>query len=511
MDLAELTRQTLEKAQEAIKAAQNDPKMRKAIDLAVGLVGYNLQTPAKQLVPLLSPFQKTIPRIVKPGANSDNWRVITSLSSPKLFSTESAAGSLFTTSLSSPSAAFKVAAIQGKVTREAQAASQGFDDALAKETRNALLLALKLEGQAFLGATLTALGGAPAAPTVALGTTAGGITAGATTYYARIVAMNLFAFNRVASDMINLADTNANSENMLTPVGVLQAKLQTIALGATAVTGCGMTQIGAEGNSGSQTPTNKSLKITWAAVPGAVAYIVFVGTTTGAANLKAECIVTQTQVTLFSLAGTGAIGTDAAVPAADETDDANAYDGIIPQLIAAGSGAYLKNVNGVLVGTAAKGEVVELQDAFASIYQNAKIGKFRVIMSGLDARLLAAKGIISNSMQIFATPTAEGRMNMTIGAHVGEILNATTGDICPVDVEPWLAPGTIVILPTEIPYPDANALAPFQWVGSHDWERWDYASTASTGPIYPFDVRCNGVLEGIFTGGCGLLYNVWKG
>jgi hypothetical protein len=237
-----------------------------------------------------------------------------------------------------------------------------------------------------------------------------------------------------------------------------------------------------------------------------------VGLTTGAANLTCEAVVSQTSVTFSSLATGGVAGNDAnTVPTADETGNAKHFDGILPQLLAAGSGAYLKNVNGILTGTAASAEVVEIQDAFASIWRTAKIGKFRVVMSGNDARSLAKKGILSNAMQIFAQPTAEGRINMTIGAHVGEILNATTGDICPVEVEPWAVPGTIFILPMEIPYPMANAANPFEWVGNYDWERWEYASTTTTGPIYPFETRCNGALEAIFTGGCGVLYNVFQG
>jgi hypothetical protein len=53
--------------------------------------------------------------------------------------------------------------------------------------------------------------------------------------------------------------------------------------------------------------------------------------------------------------------------------------------------------------------------------------------------------------------------------------------------------------------------APFTCVGNYDWFRWDYSSTTTTGPIYPFEVRCNGVLEGQFNGGCGVLYNIFKG
>lgn len=503
--MQQLIQSTLAKARES---ALSDPSMKKALTVGSGLVGYNLQAPAHQLVPLMAPFHKTIPRIVKPGANSDNWRVISALSSPNPFTAEAAASSLFTTTLASPTAAFKVLGVRGQVTLEAQRASEGFDPALAKETANTLLLGMKLEEQAFLGATLTALG-TPAAPVVTVSTSAGSITAVGGTYFAAVVGLNILASNRATLSV--LADINTNLENLIAGRAVTQAELQAIALGATAATGCGMTAFGAIGASGAISPTNQCLKIVWTPLAGCTAYIVFVGTTTGAANMHAEAITTQCQVCLSSLSGAGVVGNDAAVPAADETDDLNAYDGIIPQLCAAGSGAYIANVAGALTGTAAGAEIPELQNAFASIYQTAKIGKFRILMSGIDTRVLSRKGVISNSMIIVAQPTGEGRGNMMIGAHVGEILNATTGDICPIDTEPWLPQGTIIILPMEIPYPDANISVPFQWVGSYDWMRWDYASTTATGPIYPFEARCNGVIESLFPAGCGVLYNVYKG
>lgn len=515
--LRNVSEETVRAVIAAVKTATQQPTGQRDINVGTGLVGYNLQAPAKQLVPLLSPFQRTIPRITKPGANSDNWRRITAISSPIFFTAEEAASNPFFHTVSSASAAFKVAGVRGKVTREAQASSLGFDDALAKETANQLLLAMKLEGQSFLGATLTALG-TPGTPTVALGTTAGSLNPSTTTYFVKIVALNIFAANRIGTlDQLSLANTNSNSENIVAGRAVAQAEWRAITSpntatpGASALTGCGVTTVSAEGNSGAQTGSNKSLKVTWTPTPGAHAYAVFVGTTTGSANLKCEGFFTQTQVTFTSLAGTGMAANDGSIPAADETDDANAYDGIIPQLIAGGSGAYLKNLNGTLTGAAANGEIVELQDAFASIYQTAKIGKFRIVASGLDMRVLSAKGVLSQSMQIFAQPAPDGRTMFTAGAHIGQVINAVTGDVCPIDVEPWLPPSMLLILPTEIPYPDAHASSPFQWVGNYDWERWDYASTTSTGPIWPFEVRCNGAIEGIFTGGCGLIYNVWKG
>jgi hypothetical protein len=491
-----------------ILAGTKDGSLRKGIDLTTGLVGVNLQAPSKQLVALQSPFQQAIKRIVKPGANSDTWRTITALGSPMLFRGERLAGYKFSTTLVNTTATFRVAALGGEVTLEAQAASQGFDPALAKETSNCLLNSMKLEGQAFLGACATALG-TPTGVAVAGVTTTPAGTIASNTYYVRIIAMTMMAANRVGLDVVGGYGALTAANAHLAGRSVTVVNPATDNAGAAITTGCGLSALSTEVNSGALTgPT--SIKITWNAVPGAVAYAVFVGVATGAANLRCECIVTQTSVTLTSVVGTGLAASNATLPGTDQTADANSYDGIIPQLIASGSGAYLKNLAGTLTGAAGNGEIVEIQDAFAALFQSGKIGKFRVLVSGVDARTLTKLGVISNSMNIIAQPGTDGRVSLTAGAHIGQIINATTGDVCAVDVDPWLPAGTIVILPTEVPYNSANITDPFTWVGNYDWMRWDYSPNRSDGPIYPFEVRCNGALEGQFNAGCGLIYNIFK-
>lgn len=533
-----ISRDTVERIVAQARDLLVNPRGTRAIALGSGLQGYNLQAPAKQLVALMSNFYKSIPREVKEGANSDNWRQIISLGSPDPFSTEALGGNRWPMTVQSVTKPFFVTALQGYVTLEEQKASGGFDPALAKETANSMLLAMKLQEQAFFGGNTVAFGNITSGVTVALSTSAGNITAGATTYFVRIAALTLLAANRAPLSFPN--DVNANSESLLAPPGITQAQLQAITgygqPTATTVittgpqtafqTGCGMTAPNTEFNSGSVTPTNKALKITWNAVPGAVAYAVWVGTTTGLANLGLQCIVTQTQVCLTSLVAVGAsavAGSDAAVPTSDQSANSQHSDGILSQLLNAGTGSgslsspltnaglagYTKNLGATLTGS--NNEILEVQDMFANLFATAKIGAFRLVVGGNDQRILTRLGIKTGAMTIFVSPQLAGRQDIVAGGKVGEIVNAVTGDPVPIELNEWLPPGTILCLPTKIPYPMANLTAPFKWVGNYDWTRWDYGTLPTTGPIYNFDVRANGVLESQFPGGCGILYNIWKG
>lgn len=491
MNYLHLTQQTLAQSTDALLKAQAAGELKKAIGVSTGLKGVNLEAPAHQLVPLMSPFRQTIPRKVLAGSDSVQWKDITALSSPKLGVAEEAAGALFSTTVVDRNAAYKFSALGGKVTRQAEAQSKGFDPALAKETMNTLLNAMKLEEQYMLGATNTALA-TPGAPTVTEVNGKG--TIGAVTAFVRIAALNIPASMRGQID--RPADPDGGGDSLLAGRAVLAVDSQ---LG-------GVTVAGAEGNSGAMGGTDNAVKITWDPVPGAAAYAVYVGTATGAANVKCEAIVTQTSVTLTSLN----TGGEAASALTGTSAEALTYDGILPQLVAGGSGAYVKNLNAVMTGS--QGEVVAIQDAFQAIWDTAKIGKFRLQVAGVDSRILTRLGIAAGAgPTIQVDPSSPTRASFAQGFHVGSIMNAVTGDLCPVDVLPWLPGGTILILPTEIPYPDANVSSPIDMVFAYDWERWDYGSTRSTGPIWTFDVINMGVLRVLFSGGCGVIYNIHKG
>ena len=498
LNVGSITEQTREMLAKAILSGTKDGSLKKAITTSTGLTGINLQAPAMQLVPLMSPLRQMIPRVTRAGATASQYKRITSLSSPKPTTTESAAGATFATVVDNPSVTYRVLGVQGQVTREAVAASEGFDPALAKETANALLLYMKLEEQYILGGNRTALAD-PGAPTVAGVSTGGSIGAG--TYTVRIFALTLPAANRVT--IRRPADWDGTDANIA--AYAITASPNTID-GLTSSDG--VESGSAEASTGALSGSTNRIRISWAPVAGAAAYAVSVGLATGITSGSFQVITTQTAITLTSYI---ALGTNVPGATVSSSADSNAYDGIIPQLLAAGSGSYLKTLTAKLSGSSTTGEITEIADACQNIWDNARVGRLRVLCGGQEARALTARGVASNSLNIITNPVEAGRASVTFGAHVGQIINPVTGDMMPVDVMPWMPGGTVILVPTEIPYPDANLSAPFDMAMGYDTERWDYASTTSTGPVYPFEVRSYGALRVIFSGGCGMISDIYKG
>lgn len=503
MNLGDLTERTREMLAKSILQGMKDGSLKKAISTSTGLTGINLEAPAKQLVALLSPFRQSIPRVVRSGATASQFKRITAISTPKITTTESAAGAAYTTTVGSVTVNYKVMGLRGEVTREAVAASEGFDPALAKETANTLLNYMKIEEQYMLGGNVTALA-TPGAPTsVAVVSTGGTMAAAASGIKVWIAALTLPAANRVTIRRpIDWDGTDANIASYS-----IVASPNTID-GLTGTDGC---VVGGTGTtSAALSGSTNRLRIAWAPVAGAAAYIVFAqdaAVTTVITGTFAQCIVTQTKITLTSLTLSANVPGSAAATSADSA----AYDGIIPQILAAGSGAYISALSGKLSGTASTGEITELADAMSNLFDNSRLGKLRIVCAGQEARAITARGAVSNSLNIITQPLEQGRMNVTFGAHVGQIINPVTGDMCPVEVAPWLTGGTLLLLPIEIPYPDSNTPAPFDMAMGYDVERWDYSSTTSTGPVYPFEVRSYGALRAVFTGACGIISDIYKG
>jgi hypothetical protein len=494
MNYDAIVAKTLRSVDSAIKAIQAETT--KAITTATGLVGYNLQAPASQLVPLMSPFRGRVPRRVKPGSNADNWKNITAVTvTSKPSVSEAEAAPTVTTTVAAIAGTFKAFGVGDSVTREAVASSQGFDDALAKATRNALLAGMKLEEIYFLGGSLSQLT-APQNPAIAAASGKGSLT-NSQAYYAKVVALDLPAMQRIALD--RPADADSGGDCLLAGNGTNRT---TAALCNPAAAGWGV--LSSEVNFTAS--TGDAARISWDPVNGAAGYAVFMGTATGDANLKINAIVTQCRVTITSHATGGAAANAGSLCA--NAADTEAYDGMIPQIVTA-NGSVVKNLAGKLAG--ANGEITIIGDLCSDIFDNAKIGQLAFLCAGQEARRITALGATQNTLNIVAAPEPGGRTSIGVGAHAGSIVNPITGDVCPVEALPWLPGGMILAVPLEFPYADMNVSAAFEWVGAFDWERWDYGSTTSTGPVYAFEVRNFGVLEGRFLGGCGMIRNIWKG
>ena len=210
----------------------------------------------------------------------------------------------------------------------------------------------------------------------------------------------------------------------------------------------------------SQATTSQALTVTISPVTGAIAYNVYVGTTTGAANAKYQG---RTTGTVFTLGGTGTSSTGNQAPytttgavatraSSDTSAYSTGYDGILPTLLGSSSG-YINNIAGTFSNT---NPGTEFQSVFAGLYNSVKADPDAILINGSDRKQL--------SDSIKGAANANYRLNITqdettgaiLGSVVGGIVNEVTGKSVDLIVHPWLPQGVAPVISWTLPIPDTE-------------------------------------------------------
>jgi len=198
------------------------------------------------------------------------------------------------------------------------------------------------------------------------------------------------------------------------------------------------------------------------AVAGALGYNIYVGTATGAANLKYQGTLKGTGTfTIQGASATGLTGNNAAFTTSgaaasrastDTSAYATGYDGILPTVLGSNSGK--NNAINSTFSTSNPGN--EYQVVFSSLYDSVKADPDEIFLNGADRKQL------SDSIKNGAT--ANYRLNLTQtetgdyvgGAVIGGLHNEVTGKLVPLTVHPWLPQGVSPVVSYTLPIPDTE-------------------------------------------------------
>jgi hypothetical protein len=197
-------------------------------------------------------------------------------------------------------------------------------------------------------------------------------------------------------------------------------------------------------------------------VVGALGYNIYVGTVTGAANLKYQGTLKGTGTftiqgaTAQGLLGNNAAFTTGGAAATRATTNTSAYatgyDGILPTVLGPNTG-FNNAINGTF-STANPG--AEFQTVFAELYQNVKADPDVVLMNGNDRKQLSdaiKNGSTANYRLVINNP---GDGGTTYGSIVTGLQNEVTGKAVDIMVHPWLNSGVAPVLSFTLPIPDTQ-------------------------------------------------------
>ena len=309
----------------------------------------------------------------------------------------------------------------------------------------------------------------------------------------------------------------------------------TIASGATVYVGvAGRTGSGyyygsgnSQGNSASvtagTTSSTNTVTASVAAIRGAVCYDWFYSangtvwwyyttTTTNAVTFTKTITSNQALPGLADLAQNwkGAAGVPTYLSSADNgSANANDYDGFMASLsgdysstgqwVQPGTGTANPSVWNSLNGAALTltgGTVTEIEaDIFLPLWNQVKCSPTAIMVNAAQAQEIANLILGSGSATTFLNTDSSGRISVTAGGRVGEIVNAPAGGVTvPIEVHVSLPPGTIIGRTDRVPFPQANISNVLAMRCLRDTAQFDYgiarvAGTKGGGPRREFEIR----------------------
>lgn len=481
------------------KALGADPTdLNKAFTQATGLVNYDLQAPAKLLYPVITPLRNSIPRVKGDGGTATNWRTITNVNSANTVGVvgEGNRGGTTSTTVSTVTASYKTLGLDDYVTFEADSAAEGFDDAKARAVQGLLYATFMQEERFILGGnTSLALGTTPT-PTPSTATTGG--TIAAATYNVACVALTHQAWKNssvsAAGVPISASRTNADGSTDTIKGGAAQKSAT-----ASQVT----------------TGSTSTVSATVAAVTGAAAYAWYIGTA-GAERIVAITTINSVVITALP---SGLNQLLSALPAADNSQETLAFDGLSTQILTGGSGSYTATLatgtagTGTVLTSNGAGGITQIDTALSNFWTNAKLSPDEIWVSGkmfqAMGKIMLANG--SSPLVRFTDSAAAGSVSVSdiiMSRRVAQYQNPITGSLISINVHPDMPDSWIMFRSTKLPYMVSNVANPLEVKTRRDYYQLQYPLRSRK---YEFGVYVDEVLANYFTPAFGLITNAATG
>jgi len=489
-NLSQLTREAVQEFYKALGTPMPAENLKKAgITQSTGLVAYDLQAPAKNLFPVLTPIRNRTPRVSGGGGTSTNWKQVVAINAAGLrgFVPEGERNGAVTTSVQDKSAAYKTLGLEDSITFEAERAAVGFEDIRATQAQRLLWATMIEEELADLGGNYSVALGTPSAPTVTTDASGGSIGAG--TYNVIVVALTLYGY--LASSLTG---------------GVVGQVSVNPASGGSAFTyGGGSSNKSSASSTGALTGSTNVIKAKVAAVPGAVAYAWYVGTS---GNELLQQITTINSVVLTSLVTSGR--QNASAITGDNSKNLLSYDGILYQAWTSGSGAYIKYMPDGTVGTgtgltaSGDGGIVEINELFRHMWDNYRLSPTRIYVNAQEADNITKKVLQATAAQI---PYVTGS-EFVAGMRVKSLLNRFAMGVAPevpLEIHPNLPPGTLVAVTEQLPYPISGVPNVMEMRLRQDYYQIEWPQRTRK---YESGVYFDGVFAHYFPPSIGIITNI---
>lgn len=487
-----------------IKKAQQD--INKTVSVGTGLIAYDLQAPAKNLYPVLTPLRNKVARVPGNGGSATNWKAVTGLtgsgvaSMPWVPEGQRSGRMSYQTALKA--ANYVTFGEEDALTFEAESAARGFEDIRATAAVRLLQQTMIKEEKGMLAGNASLTLAQPTAPTLAASGTTG--TLPAATYSVIVAALTLEGF---------LANGGASATQLITSKTVTGADGNTYTLKG------GVSRKSA--NATLAVTLGQILSATTPVVNGAVAYAWFVGAA-GAETL--QCITTINSATFSAALSSANMAASSLSTTADYSNNSSlAFDGFLTSAFLPANSAYVVNMAtgtagvGTPLTSGGRGNIVEIDTMLQTMWENFRLGVTVIYCSSQELTNITNKVMAAASGTIlrYNSDNASANEPYRINAN-GVITNYYNpylpggGRMIPIMIHPNLPAGTLFGWCEELPiyYQNNQVQNVAEMHMRRDYYQIDWPLRSRQ---YEMGVYAEGVLANYFPSAMAIITNIANG
>lgn len=455
-----------------------------------GLAEYNLEQGARLIYPIDTPLRNMIPREVGQAGTQANWRAITAVNpaGESIGVSEGNRGGYNGYTEVDRFAKFVELGMEDYVTWKAERAAGNFQNLDELAVQMLLQATMEAEERVMLGGFSSVALGTTPTPAAATATTGGTVPLASNLLTCVALTMKGAQLSSVGNG-VKLPYTRTNADGSTDAISGFFAAPSAAAAATT-------------------TTTTSTVTGSVAVVPGAFAYAWFLGV--AGSQLLAAITSINSVVLTGPAAGTQNL---TALGSADKSTDALVFDGLIAQMVAAGSGSYQKSlatgtagVGTTLTSTGSgTGGIAEFDAAILSFYNQYRLIPTDIWISGSDQN--AVKKLIlagnTNAAVFFQGPEGEIKAGARVRTYTNPIGYGTTD--LRLRVHPFLPQGTVLFTTEKVPYALSNVRTIMKMNLRRDYYSilWPLRSRK-----YEYGVYFDGVLQHYFPGSMGYINNI---
>jgi hypothetical protein len=414
--------------------------LAKNVTISTGLTAYDLQAPAKNLYPTITPLRNSVPRVARlnPG-DAAHWRSIFATTGSGFDAMgwvpegqRSASMSYSATSVTLP---YVTLGEEDTVTFEAEAAAQGFEDINATATLRILQKTMRKEETALLGGNTSLALGTAGAPTLTASGT--GATLPGTTYSVIVVGLTFEGYrNSSLSGGVAATKTiTGNDGNTYTLNGGSSMRSANVTQAVT---------------------LGQTLFATAPIINGAVAYAWYVGSA-GSETLQAITTINSAAFSTPLVSGQQA----ASVIIADNSRNPGlAFDGLLTDGFNPATASFVQALasgpagTGTFLTPSGRGSIAEIDNMLLQMWNTYRLSPTVIYVNAQEQKNITTKCLTNASgplVRYNVDASQSAPYEFTASGVVRWYYNPFTGVEIPMPVHPDLPPGTILAYCERLP------------------------------------------------------------